>query len=634
MFRALPMARVTLWFLASEAQDAALLLARHGNFAPAHEAGEALRQALPDTPAERYREVFQEAESRLVKILEHYGGPVPEIPADAVAPSLRELEEINDWLRQLWHGCSSLSENEQRIKEEQKRLAALQETFARLEGLNLDLSRLFRPQALLDARLGQVPLANVRRLKEALQLAGYLLSVFDRTEDQAFAVVAGPRGAGDEIGGLLSQAGWRDLPVPKELQTHPEQARNFLAAEARRLETEYGAHCRLMGENISRYGERIREIRVQLMLARPLAEASLQGVRGKGQLVVFTGWVPRRDLKALQTDLATRFHGRYLMQHRAPAPGEAGQIPSLLVYPFWLKPFVPLVKSYGIPRYGEFDPSLLFAVTYVFLFGAMFGDVGHGAVILALASLLRGRLNWLRVVGMCAGAASMLFGFLYGSVFGYKEILHPLWQSPLHDATEMLVLAVYGGVGFICATLLINTYNRLRAGHTAQALFDASGLAGLTFYLAMVSGLRAVFTGEAFGIPSAVVALLGLVVIAAFKWLESPAGLGERLLVTFIETLETGINLFANTLSFLRVAAFSLNHVALALAVFTLARGMDGVGHWLTVVLGNVVIIVLEGGIVAIQALRLMYYEGFSRFFSGDGVEFNPLRLVPVRGQG
>jgi V/A-type H+-transporting ATPase subunit I len=120
---------------------------------------------------------------------------------------------------------------------------------------------------------------------------------------------------------------------------------------------------------------------------------------------------------------------------------------------------------------------------------------------------------------------------------------------------------------------------------------------------------------------------LGIVVVAAFKWHEAQAGLGERILVTAIETLETGINLFSNTLSFMRVAAFSLNHVALALAVFTLANGLDAAGHGITVVLGNIVIIVLEGGIVAIQALRLMYYEGFSRFFSGDGKAFVPLRI-------
>jgi V/A-type H+-transporting ATPase subunit I len=321
------------------------------------------------------------------------------------------------------------------------------------------------------------------------------------------------------------------------------------------------------------------------------------------------------------------------MSARNPSPKEAKDIPSLLTYPFWLKPFVPLVKSYGVPRYGEFDPSLLFAITYIVLFGAMFGDVGHGAVILVLSAFLGGKLNWLRVVGMSAGAVSILFGFLYGSIFGYEELIHPLWQSPLHNAGQMLVLAVYGGVGFICATLLINTYNRLVAGHWLEALFDSTGLTGLAFYLAMVFGLRGVFVGEPFGLLNAGVAYVSILTIAAFKWMESKAGLGERVLVTLIESLETAINLFANTLSFLRVAAFSLNHVALALAIFTMANGMSATGHWLTIVLGNIVIIVLEGGIVAIQALRLMYYEGFSRFFSGDGTEFMPLRVEGVTGK-
>ena len=83
----------------------------------------------------------------------------------------------------------------------------------------------------------------------------------------------------------------------------------------------------------------------------------------------------------------------------------------------------------------------------------------------------------------------------------------------------------------------------------------------------------------------------------------------------------------SGTLSFLRVAAFSLNHVALAIAVLTLAQMMDKTGHWFTIVLGNLFSLGLEGAIVAIQVLRLEYYEGFSRFFRGDGREFRPLTL-------
>jgi V/A-type H+-transporting ATPase subunit I len=631
MFRARPMSRVTLWLLASEAPDAALLLARHGVFAPSAEHGE--RDArMPDAPAEAYREVFQEADSRLSKILEHCGGEVPAIPDDAVAPNLAELGELNDWLKTLWQTVSVTHLAEQRIEEERKRLAALRETFARLESLDLDISRLLKPDSLLDARLGQVPSGNVRRLKESLALAGYLLSVFDTHEGQTFAVVAGPRGGAEGVAGVLSQAGWRDLPVPEALQRHPEAVRKFLAQESERLETSHAGLSQTSHDDLARFGERIQGACVQLALARPLAEASINGVRGKGALAVFTGWVPTQALGELTRALEARFHGRYLIDVRDPRPHE--QVPSLLHYPSWLRPFVPLVKSYGIPRYGEFDPALVFALTYLLLFGAMFGDVGHGGVILAAAVLFRHRLGGAAWVGIAAGVVSMGFGLLYGSIFGYEEVLTPIWLSPLHDPIRVLGVAVLFGVGFIVFTLLANIWNKLAAGHVAEALFDSTGLAGLSFYLGAAGGLAGLAGMPALsglGTASWSLALAGIVTVALFKWVETRAALGERALVTAIETLETGINLFANTLSFMRVAAFSLNHVALALAVFTIANELGTAGHWLTIFLGNVVIIVLEGGIVAIQALRLMYYEGFSRFFNGDGSEFVPLKLVGAK---
>lgn len=623
MFRAQAMSRITLLLLASEAQDAAFLLARHGVFAPATDA----REAWPQRVGVPYREVYLEAAARLGKIMEVCGDiePLP-MPDAAVAPTLRELQGVNARLREIWQTCSDCYETQRDLDEARLRIAKLEETFERLKHLDVDLARLLRPSPLLDARIGQLPLANVRRLRDALGLANAMLSVFDQAGDQAFAVVAAPR-AEAGLDGLLVQAGWRALPIPAELQVRPEAARRFLADEQRRLEAASAQHCDLKQAQLAQHQDWLRQARLLLSLARPLAESALSGYRGRGQLAAFSGWVPQRALTSLRQSMQARFQGRFLLQARSPSAEEKGRVPSLLTYPAWLQPFVPLVRSYGVPRYGEFDPALLFAATYLFLFGAMFGDVGHGAVILVMASALSGRLNWLRVVGMLAGLASILFGFVYGSVFGSEALIPPLWQSPLHDPMRLLILAVSGGIGFIALTLLIAIYNRLAAGRIAHALFDGGGLAGLVFYLATVLGLANLLTQGMFGAPHALLALSALGVIAAYTWQASPAGFGERLLVTLIETLETATSLFANTLSFLRVAAFSLNHVALALAVFTLANGLGTAGHGLTLLLGNGVIIVLEGAIVAIQALRLMYYEGFSRFFSGDGVEFAPLRL-------
>lgn len=624
MLRAEPLYRIQLLTLASEAQDAALALARFGVFNPAP----GTLETLDESPAVAYREAWLEAEARLSKLLQQCGenGPLT-IPADAEAPALADLEELNAWLKETWSACLACHESETRIADALSHLDALEETLAKLERLNVDLAHLLRADSLLAVDIGSLPAAGLRRVTEALAMTGHLVSRFDQVGEQVYAVIAGPRARQDEVRGLLAQAGWRELPVPDELRTHPQEARAWLDAERARLEAQSGAACEITDGLRGRFGPRLHEARLRLALARPLAEAALAGMRGKGGLAALSGWIPRRQLDALRTMLDGRFHGRYWLDLREPSAREVAEVPSLVRYPGWLAPFVPLVKSYGIPRYGEFDPALPFAFTWLLLFGAMFGDVGHGAVILLLAVALYPRIGFMAWVGIAAGAVSMLFGVLYGSIFGYEDIIEPLWLSPMHDPIRVLIIAVGFGVGFIVFTLLVNASNKLVAGRVGEALFDSTGLAGLVFYLGAVGSLVSLAGGADLARPAGALAGLGITVVAGFKWHEARAGLGERLLVTLIETLETGINLFANTLSFMRVAAFSLNHVALALAVFALAGGLGAAGHGLTLVLGNIVIIVLEGGIVAIQALRLMYYEGFSRFFSGDGTEFVPLRL-------
>ncbi|HNQ04446.1 MAG TPA: V-type ATPase 116kDa subunit family protein [Thiobacillaceae bacterium] len=628
MFRAEPMLRVRLALLTSEAPDAALELARFGVFSPTfHALG-----PLDEATAESYREAWLEAEVRTAKLVERCASTtLPEIPQDAVAPTLEDLRELNIWLKQVWNTCLVSQEEADRVQEERRHLEALQETLGRLGRLNVDLAELLSPDSLLSVHIGSLPAASERRVGEALSMTGSLISNFDRVGEQVYAVIASPRDRQDEVRGLLSQAGWRELPVPHELRTHPQAARAWLEEARQGVEARNAQSCANLDSLRDRFRARLDEARQRVALGRPLAEAAVAGVRGRGSLAVLTGWVPRRSVGALQTMLTERFGGRYWLNLQAPGPHEADQVPSLMRYPGWLRPFVPLVKSYGVPRYGEFDPTLPFAFLYLLLFGAMFGDVGHGAVIMALALMLYRKLGRMAWVGVAAGVVSMLFGLLYGSVFGYEDLISPVWMSPLHNPTYILAVAIALGVGFIVLTLLANIHNRFVAGHRAAALFDATGLAGLFFYLGAVGAVASLAGVLDTGPAAWGLALAGIAAVAVFKWMETRAGLGEKVLVTAIETLEAAINLFANTLSFMRVAAFSLNHVALALAVFAIANGLGAVGHGLTIFLGNVIIIVLEGGIVAIQALRLMYYEGFSRFFIGSGTEFTPLKLADVR---
>jgi V/A-type H+/Na+-transporting ATPase subunit I len=191
----------------------------------------------------------------------------------------------------------------------------------------------------------------------------------------------------------------------------------------------------------------------------------------------------------------------------------------------------------------------------------------------------------------------------------------------------MLQLALAWGVLFLVLACLLAIYNRAVIGNWSGALLGPHGVVNLIFYLSLVwGGVNLASTGAFGTFPVAlIVASLGTLAVHGWHHLDAPVG--EKVLVVFIETLETVIGYVSNTLSFLRVAAFSLNHVALGIAVFTLAGMMDTFGHIVTIILGNVFMIVLEGGIVMIQVLRLQFYEGFARYFSGDGHEFSPLRL-------
>ena len=352
-----------------------------------------------------------------------------------------------------------------------------------------------------------------------------------------------------------------------------------------------------------------------------------EAARHQGNLSRLQGWVPAEDLHRIEKALLEKLPNPFVLESRDPTVEERPLVPSVMRHSRLLRPFSTLVTQYGVPRYGEGNPTHLFALTYVLMFGMMFGDVGHGAVILTAALAFQRRLGAFTPFGIAAGLASILFGFLYGSIFGYEHVLHAIWISPLTDPLYMLSVALFWGIGFITLVSLLNIANHLAQGDRIGALFANNGLLTLLLYVGMLGTGYSFYSKGSVGAFWAILTILALIGIFAHRLIEQEAPIGERILVAFIETFETITGYVSNTLSFLRVAAFSLNHVALAIAIFTMANMMGDTGHWVTVVLGNVFILVLEGLIVAIQVLRLEFYEGFSRFYAGDGKAFKPLTL-------
>jgi V/A-type H+-transporting ATPase subunit I len=633
MFRPLAMQYVTLWVTANDAAAASLTLARFGIFSP--EVNTAWTEELPETPGEHYRTVWLEARGRLAKIGQHFGSlPAPAPLVGAEAPTLEEIERLNVWLGELWNVTSVCEEERHRIEEERQKNASLMAALARFRALDIDLGWLTRPKRFLDTRVGSVPEASVSRLAEALALSDFLLEVFGASQGMKHAVVAGPAGRREQVRAVLDDAGWQDMAIPPELLAYPDAAQARLQERDASLLEAAGTCEAKHGIVLGQAGQRLAEAGRSLALAEPYARLSAETLRARGGLALMTGWVPANEARRLERALDRTLAGRYVLQLREPTSAERDEVPSALRYPSWLGPFAELVRTYGVPRYGEFDPTLLFAISFVLMFGMMFGDVGQGALIALGGFALPRKVRRFRPLLVAAGLASVAFGFLYGSVFGVETLITPLWISPLHDPVRMLLAAVYWGMGFILVTQLILVVNRMVSGRLASALFDAGGVAGMVLYIGAAWGLHGWFTRDSFGAWPALLCAAGLASVLAFNWRASRGPLGERLLGVIIEGFESLIGFFANTLSFMRVAAFSINHGALAIAVFAIADNFGHAGKAISLVLGNLVILVLEGSIVAIQVLRLEYYEGFSRFFSGGGRSFKPLTLAPEAHQG
>jgi V/A-type H+-transporting ATPase subunit I len=312
-------------------------------------------------------------------------------------------------------------------------------------------------------------------------------------------------------------------------------------------------------------------------------------------------------------------------------------------------PFSGLVKAYGLPGYGEVDPTVFAGVIYVLMFGAMFGDAGHGAVVCAggawLALKGRGAARAAGRMAVYCGLSGIAFGLVYGSFFGLESFKkYALWRDPLTgDPLVMVLAALAAGAVVISIGVVLNIINRAASGDLLGAALGRFGVAGLLFYWCAILMLAGKIEPR-FGFP-----VLGA---ALFCWaLKEPllylAGRGEGhkaesalevAAEALVGALEGALLYLANTVSFARLAAYAMSHAALLAAAYMLAAAADktwGSGSAAgaaAIIAGNAAAIILEGVVAAVQALRLEYYEFFGKFFEGGGRPFKPFALDVTGG--
>ena len=495
----------------------------------------------------------------------------------------------------------------------------------------------------VKARFGFLPQAGYNKLMSSYADDPYILFVpCSQTKEGYWGIYLTPRSHSQETDGTFSMLYFEPLRVPGAAGSPAEIVEHFrenLEVVQKAL-TEIDTQVR---EEWSRNEDKIETIYAAARYAA--AVFSLRHFAAvKGQHFFCVGWVPAREVDAI-TQVARQIPD---LRVTVDDPDKAGHTtpPTKLRNPWFVRPFEFFVEMYGLPDYDETDATPFVALTFTVLFGIMFGDVGQG-IVLTLFSLFMWKVkhNALFHLMIPCGIASTCAGFVYGSFFGYENLLDPLYHAlgmaskpvaVMESITGILLFAVYIGVVLVLAAMGMNIYTQWRRGLLGSVLFGTNSITGVLTYLAGVNLVSAFMGAWQFMpvAPSAVILVLGLLSLLFAEVLAplvngepdwKPAdGWGNYMMQNVFELLESVLSYLSNTISFLRVGAFVIVHASMMMVVFTLAGEPANLA---VVVIGNLVVIALEALLSAIQGIRLEFYEMFSRFYTGGGRRFEALDL-------
>jgi len=390
---------------------------------------------------------------------------------------------------------------------------------------------------------------------------------------------------------------------------------------------------------------------------------------GTARTMIFAGWLPASKRQSLETGIRRKAEGGCYLEWSEPEEirREAAHevtVPVRFRNPKILFPFQRLVENYAIPAYGMIDPTIFVMVSYLAMFGLMFGDAGHGLVLVvvgvlgAVFSRRQGKEESLFTLIIWCGGAAIAAGILFGSYFGIS-LFPPVWfdyhgivtghsgggGTSINTVYDILGITIYFGIAVIGLGLVLNWINAVSRREYFRLVFDKAGLLGGWIYGAGVAAAFAFVAGDykelpaadalvfMFGVPALILALKGPLERRRHDESIKLSMIPELIMEWLVELLEVFSGYLANTLSFMRVAGLGIAHVSLMVAFFSIAEmaapdGGFSIASLLILVFGNALVIALEGLSAGIQSLRLNYYEFFSKYFTGTGRAYEPISLL------
>ena len=574
---------------------------------------------------------------------------IPEVYQDYSDLDMTDAQ-IEDYITQVQGKIREFLQKRNQIKTDLDMHNQAAVTVSHMFGLNCRIDDIFQLKY-SKACFGRLPVDSYPKLAY-FSKKNFFFFPFDHDEYYYWGMYFVPISDADEIENLFESLYFEEVKIPDYAHGNPQSAAEALHKQIQEEKNE-----------IAKIDQQLEEVKkqefIQLQQVYSLIKVKHDSFQFRKYAVIFDkqfrleGFVPKRKVKkfaALFDDLPN------VICEDCPEDTDARLTPPVKLRTNWLfRPFEMYVEMYGLPGYYDFNPTSYIGLIYTLLFGMMFGDFGQGiCVILVGIFMWKWRKMMLGQILTRCGVASMFFGMLYGSCFGFEGCFKPLFNAiglgnifPLdvmdsNTSISILIVSLGIGVVIILASMIINIYLGFKKKDMKKALFSNNGLAGLLFYGGIIGAviLMLVLKVNVFNpFFLAIVVILPLVLI----FFQQPLGqkLNRRLfrkrkkeeeekfsgVDASFEMFDILLSYCTNTLSFLRVGGFVLSHAALMLVVMTFAHMAGSFGSPIVVVIGNIFVMGLEGLIVGIQVLRLVYYETFSRFYESDGKPFKPLTI-------
>ena len=564
-----------------------------------------------------------------------------------ISPELMDIEKAIKTVRAVQDGFRHLEEEKSRLQSEHAEILDPLKIIRPFKNLNFDVSEILNFKY-IHYRFGRIEKQYLQKFEKYIyDNLDTLFIKCGEDEMYVYGVYFVPEHQAHKVHAVYSSMHFERIFIPNEY--------HGTAAEAfEKLDTRHREIHKALDANKEASHKFLQDNSTKIVSAKAALDAcsSSFDIRklaactpgDTNTFYILCGWMTEKDALAFQKDIQNDEKIFCLMEdQKAPATQKP---PTKLRNPKLFKPFEMYVKMYGLPAYNEMDPTWFVAITYSFIFGAMFGDVGQG-LVLFLGGLFLYKTKKMDLAGIisCAGVFSVFFGFMYGSFFGFEDVLKAIWLKPMNQMMDVplvgrlnavFVIAIGFGMFIILICMVFNIINSIRRGDTEKTWFDSNAVAGLVFYGSIVLTIGLFISGKKLPAAAILVIMFGVPLLLMFlkepltnlvekKSKILPEQKGMFFVQSFFELFEVLLSYLSNTLSFLRIGAFAVSHAAMMEVVLMLAGATNGGSpNWIVVVLGNIFVCAMEGLIVGIQVLRLEYYEIFSRFYAGNGREFKP----------